>query len=101
MRSQVSINLAIYIYFKQNPKMMESLNDHTISIDEQLELVKFECQDTALSLSVFSTLNNMRYTDYTVDRLMGMLITMFGYESEVHELVHMVIKSNRFATIAY
>lgn len=61
-----------------------NMSDHCIDLNPDNASVKFMCKDTSTTLTIFSIPNTMRFIPFTVDTLMGTVISMFGYQSDLH-----------------
>lgn len=92
MKTAVVVNNNLYDYLSRNDNITNRLENHSILIDSETQSIKFSCNATLTTITVFSILNTMRYMAYTIDTLMGELITTFGYNSELHKELDKIVK---------
>lgn len=76
--------MLLYKYVLENELQELNMSEHCIDVNQTNESIKFMCKDTSTTLTIFSIPNTMRYIPFTIDTLMGTVISMFGYQSDLH-----------------
>lgn len=79
------VNKAVYRKLHSLREVKLTSDNVKIVVDSQNEFVRFINDDIGSSLTLFSKPNTMRYRSYTVDSIMGEVISKFGYQSKLHQ----------------
>lgn len=93
MSETTSINTCLYNYVIANELNELNMNESVITVDLKTQHVKFITKDCNTSLTVFSITNTIRYIPYTINTLMGTIISMFGYQSELHRAMAVFVQT--------
>lgn len=91
MNTQFRINEDLYNYLYRHNEINLTLDEHNIELNDVTKTIKFICNKTTTTVTLFAVSNSMRYIPYTVDALMADIIGTFGYEGELHQCLDEII----------
>lgn len=87
-----NINTHLYNYVLKYELTDLEMTEYGIELDENNQTCKLIRNDGTTTLTIFSIPNSMRYVPFVIDTLMGTIISMFGYQSEMHRVMALFVE---------